>query len=409
MWSLLLHPRRRDVVSSGASRFEKRTFVTRACDTHAFDARAFGVAIMLVLALGLAGRADADEPTGYVYRFNYTGEVFSDVSGGLRTGTVYTGLGQFTLDWHVASWTAHGDLYFPHGESLTKNYVGDFSVLSNIDAPHQLRLHELWGQRQIGPASVKLGIMAADTEFWASDTAAIFVNSAFGAPSVISGNLSNPAIYPEGVLGARASFDLDKADSLRVAVLDGDGGDPASVNRHGLRIDLGNGALLVVEDQHLFGTVAAPTASARLGMYLDTGNFTNIHGQSVQGTGGLIGLVDHTINKRLVWFGRASVADRDRSVVPWSVETGFNLGAVFGPRNTLGLAVGYIDLNGELQTNDNPLGLRHEAIVESTLNVPFNERITLQPDLQYLIDPSGAATARNAVVVGIRVNVALGR
>ncbi len=367
------------------------------------------LALFAALALANMPLADADEATGYVHRFNYTGEVFADANGGMQTGVVYTGLLQGTLDWHWGSWTAHGDAYFPHGDSLSQHDVGDFSVVSNIDAVHQLRLHELWGQRQFGPVSARIGLLAADTEFWGSDTAALFVSSAFGAPSVISGNLPHAPIFPQGVLGARAAYDLGKKDTLRVALIDGDGGDPASANRHGLRIDLDHGALLVVEDQHLFGTVAAPTASARISAFFRTRDSTDIDGPSARGTWGMIGVIDHTINKRLVWFGRVGVADHDRSTVPWSLETGVNVGAVFGPRNTLGLAFAYVDLNKQLRSPDNPQGLRHEAILESTLNMPFNERITLQPDLQYVFDPGGTANARNALVVGVRVNLVLGR
>jgi porin len=365
--------------------------------------------LLTALALGCAACANADEVTGAVYRFNYTGEAFADVSGGMSRGVVYTGLLQGTLDWHWGSWTAHGDAYFPHGDSLTQHHVGDFSVVSNIDAVHQLRLHELWGQRQIGPASVRVGLLAADTEFWGSDTAALFISSAFGAPSVVSGNLPHSPIFPQGVLGARASFDLGKNDTLRIAVLDGDGGDPASANRHGLRIDFNHGALLAVEDQHLFGNVAAPMASARLGAFFRTRDSFDIAGPSARGSWGMLGVIDYTINKRLVWFARAGIAEHDRSTVPWSVETGFNVGAAFAPRNTFGLALAYVDLNGHLQTPDNPPGLRHEVIVESMLNIWLDERFTLQPDLQYIIDPGGTAAARNALVLGLRVNVALGR
>jgi len=372
-------------------------------------ARIRTIALFALFAAGLVARADADEATGFTYRFNYTGEVFADLGGGLRTGAVYTGLLQGTLDWHQGPWTAHGDAYFPHGDSLTEHDVGDFSVVSNIDAVHQLRLHELWGQRQVGPASVRFGLLAADTEFWGSDTAALFVSSAFGAPSVISGNLPHSPIFPQGVLGARVAFDPGKRDTLRIALIDGDGGDPTSANRHGLRVDFNHGALLVVEDQHLFGTVAAPTASARLSAFLRTRDSADMDGPSARGTWGMVGVVDHTINKRLAWFARAGVAEHDRSTVPWSIETGLNLGAILGPRNTLGLAFAYVNLNGRLPTPDGLLGLRHEAIVEGTLNVPLDEQITLQPDLQYIVDPGGADGARNAFAAGLRVNVALGR
>lgn len=378
--------------------------------------RIHGALLLAVVVVGLpasllvaAAAAEADEATGYVHRFNYTGEVFADVHGGMKTGVVYTGLLQGSLDWHLGVWTAHGDAYLPHGDSLTQHDVGDFSVVSNIDAVHQLRLHELWGQREIGPFAARIGLLAADTEFWGSDTASLFVSSAFGAPSVVSGNLPHPPIFPQGVPGIRLEDDFDKADTLRFAVLDGDGGDPTTVNRHGLRFAFNRGALLVLEDQHLFGNPAAATATARLGVFFHTGDFATTNGTTAQGSWGLVGVIDHAINKHATWFGRIGYAEHDRSMVPWSIETGCNISGVFGPRNSLGLAVAYVDLNGKLQTPDNPMGLRHEIIAESTLNIPINVTVALQPDLQYIIDPGGSATARNALVAGFRLNVVLGR
>ncbi len=379
------------------------------CDRVALpetNGRAWRRVLRIALSLAAAGcatLANADEASGAFYRFNYTGEVFADVHGGMRQGTVYTGLLQVTLDWHVGPWTAHGDAYMPHGDSLSQRDVSVFSVVSNIDAVHQLRLHELWGQRRIGSASVRLGLLAADTEFWGSDTAALFVSSAFGAPSVVSGNLQHAAIFPQGVLGARVAFDIGKNDTLRIALIDGDGGDPTRENRHGLRVDPNHGALVVVEDQHVFGQVAAPIANALLGAHFRSRDSADISDAAERGDWGVVGVIDRTINKRVAWFSRIGVAEPDRSAVPLSVETGFNLGAVLGARDTLGIAAAYIDLNGHLQSPGNPQRLRHEAIIEATLTVPLDDTVTVQHDLQYIIAPGGTADARNALVAGQRV------
>ncbi len=58
----------------------------------------------------------------------------------------------------------HSDVYFPHGGSLSRHDVGDFSLVSNIDAVHQLRLHELWLQRKFGKTSLRLGLIAAELQ-----------------------------------------------------------------------------------------------------------------------------------------------------------------------------------------------------------------------------------------------------
>ncbi len=359
---------------------------------------------MLVACLPFAALAcnSANGVAGFVNTVNYTGEVFADVSGGKRRGGVFTGLLQESMAWRAGTWTAHSDVYFPHGDSLSRHDVGDFSVVSNIDAVHQLRLHELWLQRKFGHTSLRLGLIAADAEFWGGDTASVFISSAFGAPSVISGNLPHPPIFPQGVLGVRGDWALNKSDTLRIAVLNGDGGDLTSENRHGLRLNLDRGALLLIEQQHLFGAATAPTGIARVGAFFHSDAFLD-NRETTRGNWGLVGLIDHKVTARLAWFCRAGIARKDRSTVPWSVETGFNLSGVIAERNTLGLGVAYVDLNSPLHQQGVAPILHHEVIVETTMQIPISKQIALQPDLQYIIDPGGTASVEDAIVIGLRM------
>jgi porin len=272
---------------------------------------------------------------------------------------------------------------------------------------HQLRVHELWAQRTFGSVSLRTGLLAADTEFWVPDTATLFINSAFGAPSVISGDLPNPPIFPQGVLGARLAFNLKHAGTLRLAVLDGNGGDQASVNRHGLDITLDQGTLWLAEYQRLIDISGEKKTSVRLAAYHHIGTFTNAHGYRVRENSGFIGSMDHTVDARVSLFARVGAALSDRSAVPWSVETGFSLSPVFGTSDKLGVGLAYIDLNGSTANTPTATPLRREAILESTLDWPINQSLDLQPDLQYIIDPGGTAAAPNAWVVGLRATVHL--
>lgn len=374
--------------------------------------------LTVILATAMSGRADAggntaaDAASGFSHRFEYSGEVFADVHGGMRRGSVYTGLAHLSLDWSGANattdgWLAHADFYAPHGDSLSQCYVGDFSVVSNIDAVHQLRVNELWAQRSLDHASLRAGLLSADTEFWGSDTADLFISSAFGAPSVISGDLPHSPIFPQGVLGARLAFDLGNAATLRVAVLDGDGGDLANDNRHGLNISLGQGALLLAEYQRVFATAGDLKTTLRLAGYHHSGHFIDTRGDAVRGNDGFIGSVDRAMSARLNVFARIGMARSDRSAVPWEMETGFNLSPVFGADDTFGLALAYVDLNRNPAVTGTPTPLRHEIILESTLDWPLNKWLELQPDLQYIVDPGGTATAHNALVIGLRATLRL--
>jgi porin len=369
----------------------------------------FAIVLAAAVAVSSAHAEDAQASSKSVFShaFVYTGEVFAKLHGGLRRGATYTGLAQLSLDWTDTDWLAHTDIYMPHGESFNGRYVGGFSDVSNIDAVHQLRVHELWAQRTFGRVSLRTGLLAADTEFWVPDTANLFISSAFGAPSVVSGDLPNAPIFPQGVLGARLAFNLKHAGTLRLAVLDGNGGDQASVNRHGLHISLDEGALWLAEYQRVIDMHGDKKTSVRLAAFHHTGIFTNTQGHRVRGNNGFIGSVDHTVDARLSVFARVGAAMSDRSAVPWSVETGFNLSPVFGTGDKLGVGLAYVDLNGSTAITSTATPLRGEGILESTLDWPINRSLDLQPDVQYIIDPGGTAAAPNAWAVGLRATVQL--
>ena len=78
---------------------------------------------------------------------------------------------------------------------------------------------------------------------------------------------------------------------------------------------------------------------------------------------------------------------------------------MFGASDKLGVALAYVDLNRSPAVTGTATPLRHEIILESTLDLPLTKWLDLQPDVQYIIDPGGTATARNAWVVGIRVSL----
>ena len=160
----------------------------------------------------------------------YGGEVFGIVRGGFRQGAVYNGLLElgFDLDlqkllgWHGAKLHLNG--FYPHGASGTDKYARDLGTFSNIDFFDSYRFFEAWFEQSFFAerASVRLGLLAMDEEFaaGATDYSPLFINSAFGVATAISGNFPVP-IYAIAALGARLRVEPAEGFFMQAAIYDG--------------------------------------------------------------------------------------------------------------------------------------------------------------------------------------------
>ena len=73
---------------------------------------------------------------GYQFSMTYIGEGLANISGGVRTGAIYTGrldLGT-TIDLEkVAGWTGatfHANMFQIHGDGLSRSYIGNLMLVS---------------------------------------------------------------------------------------------------------------------------------------------------------------------------------------------------------------------------------------------------------------------------------------
>lgn len=195
----------------------------------------------------------------------YTGEVFGNPVGGYRQGAVYDGLLTTGLDVDfnkLAGWKGlnfHVLAYDPHGTSGTDKYVHDFNRFSSIDAFDGFRLFELWLQQSFfnNVVNLRLGQIAADAEFAATQGGALFVHSNFGDPPALAQNVPSP-IYPQAAPGVRLRLNTpDSRFYFQTGVYAGNpnadrDGDPnprfvpgTAYNDHGVRFPLsGNQGLL---------------------------------------------------------------------------------------------------------------------------------------------------------------------
>ena len=129
---------------------------------------------------------------GVQYSLTYIADVLGNPRGGMRQGAVVEDRLNLRLYLDLdklAGWqgaTAHANAYFIHGTGLSRYYVGNLLDVSVIGALPATRLYVLWFDQQLfdGKLGLRVGQQAADTEFFVSQTATLFVNSSFGWPAI---------------------------------------------------------------------------------------------------------------------------------------------------------------------------------------------------------------------------------
>lgn len=390
---------------------------------------------------------------GITYNVIYTNDVLSNLSGGIRRGTIDQGKveGQLTVDLEkLAGWqslTLYANAFQIHNTGrIRRDYVGGMNTIAAIEAAApSTRLSELWLERKFldGAASFRIGQLAADSEFFYSDLSNMFLQTDW--PTITAVNLpgGGPA-YPLSTPGARVKFDTTKDVSLLLAVFNGDPagpcrGDADTCNRYGLNFRVRDPAFIIGETQFRSNQGKDDSGLARtlkLGGWTHLGQFNdpryandglllaNPAGSGIpaqhRGDSGIYGVVDQQIYRPrgaaadggISVFGLASISPSDRNLVDLQLNGGIVFAGLIAsrPDDRFGASVVYSRFSDQVSAFDRdqisftgvPGNVRE---FETNLELSYVAQVvpgwTVQPDLQYIWHPSGVA-GRDAKVAGVR-------
>ena len=390
----------------------------------------------------------------------YYAEGWGNTRGGLETGTVYTGMAEFgfNLDlekaicWHGASFRMNW--LWLSGRNASEDLVGNFLTISSIAGFNTLRDYELWFQQNLlnDKISIRLGQLAADTEFVISDYGALFLNGTFGWPAFMYLNLpeGGPGL-PVGILGIRLA--VQPLDWFRFQTAAFQGNVYAqNVNLHGFRwrLDGANGFFFLNEAQFSWNKKAAETGlpgQFKAGGWFHTAEFaeanndafargnsgcyfiidqmlyrnpmkTTEHSANADGDGksalnntNTTGTTEEKSDQGLGWFGRIAYEPQDRNFIDFYFDTGLTYKGLIPTRDgdTLGVALAYAHLSSgvqETEVDESPVSLvGAEMALELSYQAQLTKWLSIQPDLQVIINPGGNNELNNAIVVGGRVSL----
>jgi hypothetical protein len=175
-------------------------------------------------------RPQLDE-RGVILDLSYTGEVFSNLHGGIDTegATEYRGNVDLTatLDTERLGLWCGGTIFFylqnGHGEGITEEHVGDVQTISNLDAHDFTQISEYWVEQSLfgDQLRIVLGKQDANADFGALDYGGDFINSSFGVIPTVP-----MPTFPDPALGAVAFLEPADWMALGAGMYDGapDGG-----------------------------------------------------------------------------------------------------------------------------------------------------------------------------------------
>jgi porin len=373
----------------------------------------------LAAALGaFEAPAMASEAGGKGVRFggSYVADILGNADGGMKRGVAYLGklqvnatLGGEAVGWDGAEFYVSAE--HVHGRALSGTLVGDAQAVSNIEADPALRLFEAWADVPLGAnASAKIGMIDLNSEFDAQTVGGLFINSSHGiGPDYSQSGFNGPSIFPTTSLGLVGRV-MAGEWTARVAVFDAKSGDPDHPKRTVLRFPPKHGVLLAAELERALGDAAA----IKLGGWAYTSRFEAIEMDTAgepalkPGSRGVYATLEGRLagsdaaNALSGWV-RAGIADSEMNAIGSYVGGGFSYGA---ETSLFGLAVSYARLGDpavRAGIADGERPKRAETAFELTWAYRAAPWLTVQPNVQYVVNPGWRADLGDALVGGVRL------
>ncbi|MEM6460648.1 MAG: carbohydrate porin [Pseudomonadota bacterium] len=381
--------------------------------------------------------------SGVTIGLTWTAEGLANTSGGTGQGGIAEGLLELDVDFDlekIVGWqgaTLHASGYWIQGEGLSTRYINNLLTVSSIEADPGVRLNELYLMQELlgGAVTVKIGQIAADSDFWLSDTAGLFVNSTFGWPGINGTDLPNggPA-YPLPTPGVHVAWQPNNSWAFQVAVYNGDP-DPDGDNNNGLEFPIGDGVFAIAEAAYSHTLANGLSGVWKAGVWYNSESFpllTPPAGGPAQESGNysLYFIVDHELWNRpgsagggLAGFFRFGLTpEQNRNPVDVYFDLGLAMTGTFPGRDNdvVGIGFGYAALSSDLPafTGAGAAGSSisdYEAVVEVSYQAVFSDNFSVQPFAQYVFNPAGNTVAADgttpvapigdAFILGVRSTI----
>ena len=383
------------------------------------------------------------EDKGVTFASSYVADILGNVVGGRMQAGRYC---------HSVGWDVNFDLekfarllgtqfhisgLWRTGQNLSSAVIGNAFTASSIFGHQQFRLYALYLEQSLcnNKVNIRIGRIGTGDDFAASEIYWNFVqNSIDGNPISIPINLFFPT-YPTAVWGVRAKCNITKDIYTLTGLYDGD----PNVQRdssYGMdfTLRLRRGLIFAQEIAYAPNTAKGCQAQGlpgnyKAGFYYHGGTFFDLHsdlnGASFALTGlppekniGNYGVYFHAdqmiyrkkgtdCNEGLTPFVAITLAPDNINQFPFFIDGGLVYKGLVPTRDhditSVGFAYGRYSTDLGHTERDSGLTIQsYELVFDFSHKIEITPWMFLQPDAQYIVNPSGGHNIDNAFVVGTR-------
>lgn len=363
-----------------------------------------------------------------VYKF----DVMANADGGIDEGArALDNLDViFSLDGEklLGAKGASGRIYLlnNNGRRPDASLVGSAQGIDNIEVAEPTgKLYEAWLQQNLfdDRLSVLGGLYDLNSEFYVTDSSGLFIHSTYGiGTDFAQSGLNGPSIFPSTSLGVRVKIQPAQKLYLQAAVFDGAPGSPDDLDGAQIEFNSGEGALFVAEMGFTPGG-ETPNGKLALGAWVYSDKFpdqidVDANGNPLkQRSQGVYLIGERKIftpaggeDKGLSIFGRFGVAGDQVNQFDYAWSAGLVYTGLIPSRDAgqLGLGVGGAHNSSKFNAASvaaaTPVD-HAETAIELTYSDNLTPWFSIQPDIQYIINPGANPALVNAVVTGVRMAV----
>lgn len=382
-----------------------------------------GLALTLIgVTSNICANESAESAT--VLSAAYTVDLLRNASGGLATGNAYLDNLDVTLSvdgegaFGVPGLTLFAYALYTNDARFSEVYSGDVMTASNIDAPRALRLYEAWAQWGFGPhdSSLRLGLYDLNSEFDVSAARGVFINSTFGVGHELAQTgVNGPSIFPVTSLALRLALQPTPQWTVLAAVFDGVPGDRDEPTRSGIHWNADEGILGIAE----VAWHGKRLRKIAAGAWKYSEPFERIAAEDTDPPGtasshGAYALAEFGLwndssseMREIAGFLRVGVASDAVNEYDRSTQAGviFHQPFIAGAEETLGLAISTARVGSTYRRSQQALGVQlseRETAIELTYRRRITDWLLVQPDIQYILNPSAEPDLEDALVMGLR-------
>ncbi len=373
----------------------------------------------------------------YTFGLLYRADVLSNVSGGLKHGTMALGnldaKADFDLD-RLAGWSgvsAGVHAIWSHGSKPNRYLIGSLQGIDNIEVEtNTAKIFQAWIEKQWldDRFSVRFGLYDLNSEFYVSHCSGIFLHPSPGIGSEMAQTgVNGPSVFPVSSVAVRLRVRPTAETYLQLAVLDGVPGDPDNPRGTHIQFNDGDGTLRAAEVGFIPSLAKnaetlglSPTDKYAVGVWSYTARFGDLTETDAGGdplmrdsNRGFYVLAERTVHAAVHGghvdaFARYGRANDDLNPLSSYTQLGLVATGMITSRPADQFALSWTQAHtGSKYRQLVPGSDRHESVWELTWRTLVNDWLIVQPNAQYIVNPGADPGTGDSLLLGVRFEISL--